>query len=454
MRPASALLRVSQAFSLLAVVVALSTYAWRGWYARYMFDDFCTAERVQTLGLIGAVEYHRETWSGRFSYFAIKGLLEQIGPATPRFTPTVLMLLMMGAAAWTIRRVTESPWRLGMALSALIVTYAIVDSAPSIENVRGTLLWETGSITYFLPLILFTVWIGLFGWDRSRIVRAIASALLMFVAGGLSETTLAAQGAMTGGAFLLALWLRNRNAAWIAGSGAVATATALAIVATAPGNLVRAATYPPPMSLPAASVRTLSIAYGFFGSYVFVVAAAALLLVGGAGVALGMRSERLQPRIVLQAVAVAAVAYVVAFLPTAWLLPSGPLEHHLDAANYFLMTAVFGASLVLGHHLRHVHVAQSVGVLFCMAGAVIPLRTALHNTTAVERNRQVAADLAEFERQLRPQRGTDVVLDTTKPVALEMLTTDPDYWCNVCVSRYYGLRSIRLAPRTQKAKSR
>src|SRR3990170_3567765 len=77
----------------LALFAGLGVYAWRGSYARYNTDDFCTAFKLRDLGFADAMLWHRNHWSGRSSYFAVKAIPEAIGPQTTPFTPAVTILL-------------------------------------------------------------------------------------------------------------------------------------------------------------------------------------------------------------------------------------------------------------------------------------------------------------------------------------------------------------------------
>src|SRR5687768_11765787 len=111
-----------------AALVALAAYAWRGWYSRYVRDDYCTAVTLRERGFAGAVLEHRQVWSGRFSYFIFKGLLERAGPWTPRVVPGLLLAAFVGIAAWSIRRTVGGS---GLAFAAAAVLVFAVFADPS-----------------------------------------------------------------------------------------------------------------------------------------------------------------------------------------------------------------------------------------------------------------------------------------------------------------------------------
>jgi hypothetical protein len=409
-----------------AVLAALGTYAWRGWYARYVTDDYCTASYLQTYGFVEVMGFYRRIWSGRYSFYLVKSALETIGPVTARITPAALLLCFAGATAWTIHRLF-APGRLLTLAAAAAVTYAVIDSSPSIENIGGSFFWETGSVTYLLPLALLTIWPALLSCRRSLWVCCTASALLMLFVGGFNETSLAAQGALTGGTLLVALRLKERRMAWIAAAGLVATLIALAIMATAPGTMVRAAAQTEPLSPGAAVLRSLGMAHRFIGSHVLTSSLAVLPLLA---VAPMLKKRR---DVALYAAMIAAAAYVVAFLPTAWLMGGAP-ERALDVPNYFLVAALFALATLIPR------VPAWGVVLLC----VIPLLTVVRNAERVPQEAHTAAQVDALEHTLRTHKGEHVAVRARWALNERRFGASPDHFANQCASRLYGLQSLRI----------
>lgn len=417
------------------MLAALATYAWRGWYARYVTDDWCTAAALRERGFSGAMKHHREMWSGRFSYFPVKASLEAIGPITTRFTPTLLMLLLGASAAYAIRRLLPADPLLTFA-AAMAVVFAMVGASPSIGNIAGAWYWETGSITYILPLILLTFWLGLVPSRLSLRAATIASALLMFVAGGMSETNLATQGVVTGALLLFGLVRRARREVFIGAAGLAATIVALAIVGTAAGNSVRASQHTDPLPLGAALMRTCKYAYDFIGWHLFP-SGAAMLAIVAFGLLLGTRS-RVSPAVCTTIAATALGAYVVSFLPSAWLLPWNAPERAMDVSNYFVVLALFAVCAALGARL-------SVPLFAVAILALVPLLSIRDNLHAIPDAQRFAQHIDRMDTFLRTQKGRDAVLPggawALNPL---ILGTEPGFWVNRCVSSYYELQSLRV----------
>ena len=402
-----------------ALLAALCALAWRGWFARYITDDYCSAAVLHDYGFWGAMKFQREIWSGRFTYYAVKGALEAIGPITARVTPA----LMIAGTALAVFSVFRSP------LVALAATLAAVASAPDLFSSYGAFLWETGAVAYMLPVMLLIVWIGLF----ARAGNAVASFLLLFLAGGLSETTLAVQGAMGGGALLVALRWRDRRRIAIAASGVVATMLALAIMFTAPGNAVRAKIQPPRAPLVEAAAMALEHAYDFIGVHVFV-EGAPLLIVLAAGAAIGARTAR---AVWAQTAGVAILCYVVSFFPSAWVISAPPPPRALYVSNVCVAVALFAAGGALGHAFRPRSLA--LGLL-----ALVPLWSAYATVRTIPEAAVAAAQVDRIERLLHAQRGHAVVLRSRWALTSHWVGGDNGHPANRCMSWYFGLKSLTV----------
>lgn len=413
-------MKLTSALLTAALLAALGAYAWRGWYTRYVTDDYCSAAAIQDYGFAGAMKAHRETWSGRFSYFLVKGALELIGPVTARFVPGVMLVLTLLAAAWALRPLTARP-----GLAACAVAFAAVDSAPDRFGIYGPFAWETGAVTYMLPIVLLLVWTGV-------LVRGGNIALsfaLMVAAGGVSETSLAAQGALAAGALRFALLRRDRRRAWISGAALAATLLALAIVATAPGNEKRATTLPSG----AAAGIALEAAYDYLGSHLFVEGLALALV---AAVALVTKAGDRRP--LLQASMVALLCYIASFFPAAWAISSVPPPRALYVPNVFLIAALFCAAAAL-----RVRAPQWLLV----AAAVIPVWSTVQTVRTIPEARAGAMQADAINRSLREQRGGGhVVLRSRWALTSGYAGVDAGHPANHCMSEYYRLQSLRVVP--------
>ena len=405
-----------------AVLIALAAYAWRGIYTRYITDDYCTAADIRQRGFLDAMQNHREHWSGRFSYYAIKGSLESIGPATAPIVPGLMIVALVACATLALRRTEYA------LLAGCCFAFAVIDASPDVLAIGGPLVWETGVITYTLPLVLITAWLAFFGGKRW-----LLGAVILFIAGGLSETSLAAQCAFTGMLWVVTLILRAREESRMAAAGFVASLAALVVMATAPGNLVRMSEVPRQVSLPDAILAAPRLAYDYLGSHAFI-DGEALLLVIVAGALVG-RSVPVKGALAVAAAALAA--YVVSFIPAAWALSGSPPPRALHVSNYFFAMMLFA----LAATIRHTRFMTPILLL----SIVIPLHSTVNVLRTIPEGRRNAAEVEAIARVMRANRGKDVVLQSKWALDSRVLVSDPSHWTNRCMCRYYGVRSLRVS---------
>lgn len=398
------------------VVVALAAFAWRGWYTRYFVDDFCSANILQKFGFAEAMQWQREWWSGRYAFFAIKAPLETIGPITARFTPGVMVALMGLAAWWASRRTAV----------ALFLTFAAIDSAPELFHRYGPFAWETGALTYMLPVVLFLVWLGLFARGRGVIVGA----LVLLVAGGLSETSLVAQCVMVIGALIASIVHRDAIRTRIAVASVLASLIALLIVVSAPGNEARANHLAPRGSILDASWRSLEVAYDFIGSHVFA-EGASLLLVATAGLLV-----TIPRRVALSAMSISIACYLVSFLPSIWTLSAPPPPRALYIPNFFIILIVFFAFAAL-----HVRLHFAVVLL-----AIVPVWSTIATVRTIPAARDEAQQIDAIMRFMQTRHGQDVTLHSPWALRSRYLGPAMDDPNTYCMSQYYRLRSLKVMP--------
>ncbi len=408
-----------------AMLAALAAYALHGWYARYVRDDYCTAISVRDRGVVGSMVFFHNTWSGRFSYYLVKGSLETIGPVTARVVPALLIAGFLAAAVFTTRSL----------LAGAAVTFAAFAASPDVLAWGGPLTWETGSITYTLPLILYTLWFGLF--RSPSLKRAVLGGLLMLFAGGFSETSLAAQGVLAGGLLILTLVLRDRPRATIAAWGLAGSIVALAIVGTAPGNRVRIASSPTPPPVSGAVTSALGYAHAYVGWNVFVDGESLLIVMA----VFALLGTSVTPRVAIALGAVAAGAYLATFLPAAWSLSSSPPGRALHVSNYcvVLMLACFAAAF--GRRLTGLR--RYAAPLFLLL-TIIPIAAAIEVARRIPDARFEAGEIDRIAQALQANRGEDVTVRSRWAQMINFASADSKEWMNDCICRYYGAKSLRV----------
>jgi hypothetical protein len=425
-----------------ALAVPLLVYAWIGSYSRYTADDYCWAGVLRQEGFLRAQAWWYDGFSPRFAFTFIVNLVELAGPAIVPFLPAAGIVTWVGVLTWTLRQL-DVRGSLVLALTIAVATFATAPDLPQ------SLYWQTGMLTYLLPLVLATF---LIGWIRRAIVRqraggadVLVSGAVTFVAGGLSETYLLPQNvALTLALGLSALgWRRGvrgaRTALVLVAAALLGGVLALAVIVLAPATPGRVGGGPANVWLAfSASIATAAVQMGrLIRSFA---PALALCLVIPALVACHaprrVHSRRL-------AVVTAAAAAVVPFAYFASFLAQNgnpPARSLIVPGTLFVAWAVFLGYSLIGRLPRMVVLG---GLLVSVA---VPLGIAATTWPQQAQAAEYAA-LWDAEDRLIRQAASGgarnlVVPPLPRNFGEGFVTPDPEHFFNRCVARYYGLETI------------
>ena len=454
----------------LLLVVPLVVYAYVGLSSRFVADDFCTAGTLASQGFLGSQLYWYTDWSGRFSFTAVINLLEMVGPSVVRVLPAAFALATIAATAWTLKEAMElrgakpawEPTLLAMACFGL--AYVI---APDLYQ---SFYWQTGLVTYLLPVVLLVVQAGLILRaarlpERTGIdVLPALIGFVAFVGGGLAEVTLAIQAASYAA---VTIWVllpgghpskpRVRSAIL---AGLVGTMVSAALVLLAPGNQARMAFMPDggglgslvvalPRYTAAFIVKSfLGSPLGFLGGMAFGAGLSMLLsLREGLGDLPTVRPWR---RTALLAFVVGGLIFV-SMIPPAVATAAYPVDRSLLPGTFLLV----GGSLALGWLLGEAGVGHRRGRRFLagawtlsVLGALVIGISSLLTSGSIVSDAQGYAD-AWDRRQDRVRESiaasvTDVAVRPMPHIGgLAELEDDPEYWLNACFASYYGLDTVQ-----------
>ena len=234
------------------LALPLVLYAWIGFYSRYVADDFWTAGYIRVLGFWEAQRYWYLSWSGRYSFTFLVSLVELLGVGATRWLPVSSLVLWIGALYWFwdgLFRLASLPYSRWIRLSAsLLVIYTTMRT---LVGWQQAFLWQTGLLTYTVPLIGLTFWSA---WFLARLSQPEVDtpkwhtllwiALLFWFLGGFSETSLAFQTAVLGLALVFfavpsRVTPHRRESLLLLSAGLAGSLAALLCVVIAPGNSVR-----------------------------------------------------------------------------------------------------------------------------------------------------------------------------------------------------------------------
>ncbi len=240
------------------LLVPAVTHAYVGWFSRYMADDYCTVGVLRDSGFTQSQVYWYTSWSGRFAFTFFVNVAELIGPGLVRFLPAAVILLWLAALFLLAHRLLDAlgyPRHIGAVLSlAAVVMLGTLWGAP---NIYQSIYWQTGLLTYVVPLVLLSYYLG---WlflrqPRQPLGRAgwamiAVSAATAFVIGGFSETNLSLQTLallmlLVSGIYQVSKGSKVQNR-WLIAGGLVGSLAAAILIIAAPGNDVRQGLMPTP----------------------------------------------------------------------------------------------------------------------------------------------------------------------------------------------------------------
>jgi uncharacterized membrane protein len=345
-------------------------------------------------------------------------------------------------------------------------------------NIYQSLYWETGMLTYSLPLILGTLYMA---WLTQSLTSAspyhrvsplalVGSVLFAFFAGGFSETYASLQlaGLATGLPICLILLrgVRRQQASGILGTGLLGAALSFAAVALAPGNQVRMPympAHPAVWDLFSRSVHDTYIYVYQVTKYqtiplILAVAVPALVMfLASPHQDEPSRSTDRGGLVLLGVIPLLTASLVVVpFAPYEYAFSSYPDPRVLITQQYVLFLGIVVWSTLVGLHarqaLRHRWPAlPSIARIFLVVSALLTLVVAAR---FVERLRDEVPAFAGFstawesrDAHMRTEASQhpDAVIAAASlrhMGGLAEIGDDPAEWINVCVADAYDARGV------------
>jgi uncharacterized protein DUF6056 len=454
--------RVLLPITLAASALPLLSFAIVGWFSRYAADDYCTASQVVMAGLIQAQSRLYVNWSGRFSATLFNTLLEVVGVRAVPLLPALALVAWLAATAWAVHQlVAPFGWRLSRLASAALGALLIWATLDTTADLPQVMFWQTGLVTYLLPLILASLFVGWVARPRMGWIGPTVAFVLAFVAGGTSETFAAAQLTALTCAVAVALVARGRGPAVLL-AGLVGAVLALVVVALAPGNEVRqepTARTPLLIALPEALEFTLGWLRLTFARP-HALALALLFALPALVAALTPRSSPSRSTgraLPMSMVLGGALTVFACILPAFYALNTNPPGRAQLIPEFVVMSFVgmFGwcvgarATLEIRQAVqrREVAVAGLLTALVLLAlGPVLSARRTLVDLGAA---RAYAAQWDRLDGEIRADQASGLQSVSVPPLPstgsvqnLDWVGPDPKDWFNQCVAGYYGVSSI------------
>ena len=462
------------------MMIPLAVQAYLGGFSRYIADDFCTLGTLRDLGIFGSQVNWYENWSGRFSFTFFVNLTQLAGPKLTPILPTlaiavwlvVLSCLLLRWQSWY-----EAPrsFILAFALASLVI-FATLNGSP---NVYQSLYWQTGMLTYSLPLILLTAYMA---WllfvkdglpDKSRMAWAIpVSGIAAFVFGGFSETYVSVQTALLVALFILSATIlkgkKRQQLSAILGAGILGSVLAMGVIFLAPGNAIRRSLMPPSPDFLLLFQKSIKDVYIFsvisFRQQPYVVALSvivpaliAFLTFPGSSankpVNVGEWIRWLFPLIVIPVLT--ALLILASIMPSEYAISSYPDDRVLIMPVYFLFLGLSLWGLSLGYRLRSLIVAHRASAML-VASLILGLSVCVFGVLGFISARALADEIPAARQysqawDTRDHTLKNIAQDQDEPIAVPSLRHmgflaeigyDPDEWINRCVAQAYGVNAV------------
>jgi len=316
-----------------------------------------------------------------------------------------------------------------------------------------SLYWQTGMLTYLLPLVLATF---LIGWIRRAINQRpttrpwalVLSALVTFVAGGLSETYLIPQNVALTLALLTCMLVAPRGPARRSASAHLVAALVGGVLALLAVVLAPATTYrvggSPADSWLASSAAIATGAYQVVRLVRYFPLIVMLCL--GLPSVLATGPAPIERRWFLLVSAGVAITLPFCYFPSFYAQNGNPPARSLIVPGTFLI----GYLLFAGYSLRGLirnPIPEPARAPVAIALAVLAVGfAAMSLPEQAVAAQQAAARWDTTDRHIRASRDAgqaDVTVPPLPPYLGEnFVTPDRKNWFNVCVARYYSVQSI------------
>ena len=455
------------------LLIPQGLHAFTGLFSRYLADDYCTASTLRNLGFFGSQLDWYKNWSGRFSFTFTINLTQLVGPGLTSFLTSLLIILWLAilflAISRTLGRMGLKPsYLLSFVLGELIL-FSLLESIPDIYQ---SLYWQTGMITYALPLLIFTAFIGWFSYRSvaplqggSGVVSLATSGLLAFMAGGFSETFVTMQTAAM--IILLVLLVfygrRNRDPRFgLLVSGLIGSVAAMLVIVAAPGNAVRQSLMPPSPAIINVIGWSLRHALAFSAKSVLEapVAFLTVLVLPFSFVILKptfLSRDQETKRVAGQRWIVALIGIPIAvfllivssIVPSVYATSAYPAERALITPQYVLTIGIIIWSVCVGlaildknrFKLRWNNISRAIAIGLLSIGIIISTQKTL---ILIPKAKTFAQLWDQRDRDLRLafQNGIIQTSATSLPHmgGLAEIGKDPAEWINRCVASIYGSR--------------
>ena len=440
----------------LLLAIPIVIYGFSSIYIRNSADDYCLANSLHSYGALGAVNYWRETWTGRYTTIFVASLSAYFSPAISTSLVVILLVTWWFSTVKIIQYVlSKRNLRNGVLfLSCVISTLFIASILVSLSNYQP-LYFQSAIPDYFLPIVLVSgiVYVLLYFPDHFWASPVLAA--LSFIASGTLELV----GVFQVVFLVLLLVFEGDNVSrrpliW----ALVATIVGIMVVVSAPGNAVRRALFPSPNYLLVPlygiqwSLEPLAEFYRLKGVFtVFLTLASwCLALCYFAFTYDKSPVQRLGTKII--GVSVLTIGISAGWMGLGYAAMGGLIPFRSWMPLNFVLFAGLGiVSYCVGLSLRANRVLNTIPKTPFII-ALLFLFTVVSSIHALQLSsdlRQYAAGADSRQEQIFAQSNqtSPIIVPRLEHniLDLEDVEEDPAYWVNTCIAEFYHVYQVQSA---------
>ena len=458
--------RVVQAFFTVTSTAALSLYAYLGAFIRPIGDDYCISARLIGYNVFFASLAKYRFTSNRFSNQFVAYLSDLFGPRGVALLAVMMLLLWLVGMTWFLSEAMRTlNIRWNMWRSFLLAELVALISFYTAPNLFQSVYWRPGLMTYFMPLVLYSLifagllrGIHLASGSRASLWTIVILFFAAFFTGGLSETAGALHISILGLALAATfIWNKGqtRHAALVLITATLAgAAVAMFAMFVTPANAIRLDDTVTPDFL-TVILRALIFAVQFLAEaarllripYAFIFISGVLL-----AYIFSITTEvSLPSRAWLGLILIPLLTYlltVAIFAPSAY-GQSFPVERVRFPAHVLLTISLLLEGALLGLLVSRWLPSRWTTTL--IAGALLlialyPLWTVRNNLHLISEYQIHAAQWDQRDARIRnlAEAGEGDLLIWELPGIAQVndLGARPSHWINYCAAIYYGVDTI------------
>jgi hypothetical protein len=400
-----------------------------------------------------------------------------VGFWVTRILPVLAILLWIASLYFACQEFGSS---LGIAdyrtISILLGAYVVLATLVGAPNIYQSLYWQTGMVTYILPLIFMTAyfaWILQFtrgsGSEGIRFSSFVLSALIAFILGGFSETYVSLQTAALIFFILLSgYWFKDaarKTSLGLLGAGLAGSIASMAVIALAPGTSVRIGLFDQGFSVTSLFANTLYDWYIFTARtakslpifFLLAVSLPSLLFITLGGKRIPGKLLPVNKTIVVLVLfpVVIFLLMLSTILPYEYALASYPDGRVLITTQYILIGGMTVWGILLSGLLSHWIARQqsllpgfrlAAGIMAVIGLSYVSIRSVRTVLAPIQDYRDFAQSWDtrhEYLKSVSPDLDQVVsAASLTHIGGLAEIGSDPFEWVNQCVAWTYDLEGV------------